>query len=583
MESEPSEVTSENVNVHRNAVPTHPEIPLPIPTVHEIPEGRAAKDDMPIPLVRPAVEALAAKPPHLADRMISGIDLIDYGVGGLLPNKVYLVKGNIGVGKTILGLQYITRGLEHQEPGIIITDQRPATLLAQAKSIGFPIEDAVRREQLLILNPSTRYFELVESPADVMAIVEELGDYLRKVGAKRIVIDSVHALINTHYSSYFALTLTQSLLNALEDLPATTLLVSGDQDSPELNPVLRMLEHNAFGVISLENDPATGGRIMHLSKLRYANVENLSASYRILDGHGLINYQSDGERVADVTRPWEETGTSNRRVILLGAQPETIRRVQEALGNRFEISAESDLVAGVQRVKREKPGLVLVTPSRSAGSVAAILDLAQTSSSSIAFLSPWSNRQSDKVLYLRAGADDFIAEPFHPREFRARMDALLRRSGRRLNVRDSGFSSISANELAALVSAPDVPETLRSQTLLSVNDENEVTYRPEFLDRMNRNIQTVTKFDTAFAVYWIKGDANDIELNKMLAKLCRQEDILCHNRNGEFVSILTGTDADGVRGFERRLEEKIGDRLASRKLRRGYQLYSPGDVVEGHA
>jgi response regulator RpfG family c-di-GMP phosphodiesterase len=224
-----------------------------------------------------------------------------------------------------------------------------------------------------------------------------------------------------------------------------------------------------------------------------------------------------------------------------------------------------------------------VTPSRSAGSVAAILDLAQSSTSSIAFLSPWSNRQSDKVLYLRAGADDFIAEPFNPREFRARMDVLLRRSGRRLTTRDSGFSSISARELTALLSAPEETEQLRSQTLLSVDDANEVTYHPEFLDRLNRNIQTVTKFETGFAVYWIKAESDDADLNKALAQLCRQEDILCHNRNGEFVTILTGTDADGVRGFERRLEEKIGDRLVKGRLHRGYQLYSPGEAVEGHA
>ncbi|HKO57167.1 MAG TPA: ATPase domain-containing protein [Thermoanaerobaculia bacterium] len=516
------------------------------------------------------------------DRMISGIDLIDYGVGGLMPNKVYVVKGGIGVGKTIVGLQFLTRGLEHQEPGILITDQRPENVITQAKTIGFPIEDAVRRNQLAILNPSQRYFDLVESPADVMAIVEELADYIKKVGARRLVIDPVYTLINTSYSSHFALTITQSLLNALEDLPVTTLLVSGDDESnAELNPIVRMLEQNSFGVIHLSQDPSTGGRLMRLSKLRYANSEHLAAHYRILDGRGLINYRGEeGERVQDVTKPWDETAPVSRQVLILGAQPDTIRRVKESLGDSFDVQAESDLKAGVDRVKREKPGLVLVTPSRSLGAVSAILELAQNSSSSIAFLSPSSNRQSDKVLYLRAGADDFITEPFTPAELRARVDALIRRSGRRLNMRDTGIGTISPEEMSSLMTTGTENEPQRRGPAIQSNGEG-LSFDPEFNDRLQRNVDTVSKFDQPFALYWIKATEDDRDLNKSLAQLCRQEDIVCHNRDGEFVAILTGTDENGIKGFENRLEDKLGSKLAPNNVRRGYSLHKPGDPTEG--
>src|SRR5256886_3490871 len=227
----------------------------------------AAKTDTPLPLDRP-VEEIGQPRGTSSERMISGIDLLDYSAGGLLPHKVYLVRGGSGVGKTLLGLQYLTRGLELQEPGILITDQKPENVLAQAHSIGFAIEESVRRGQLAILNPSNRYFELVESPADIMAIVEELGDYIKKLGARRLVIDPVYTLINTSYSSHFALSITQSLINALEDLPVTTVLIaSHGDDHAEHNPIVRQLEQNAFGVIDLSQDAATGGRLMRLSKL----------------------------------------------------------------------------------------------------------------------------------------------------------------------------------------------------------------------------------------------------------------------------------------------------------------------------
>jgi len=532
-----------------------------------------SKTDKPLPLDVPVHEVASAgekgEPRHAgAERIISGIDLLDYGAGGLLPHKVYVVKGGSGVGKSILGLQYLTRGLELHEPGVLITDQKPANVIAQAHAIGFPIEESVKRGQLAILNPSQRYFELVESPADVMAIVEELGDYIKNIGARRLVIDPVYTLINTSYSAHFALSITQSLINALEDLPVTTLLVAGDENNAELNPIVRQLEQNAFGVIDLAHDPATNGRLMRLSKLRYADQSDLNAHYRILNGRGLINYRGDGEKVSDVTKPWEDNATATRSVLLLGAPPDIVSRVKEALGSDYDVKAEADLNEGVKRAKREQPGLVLVTPSRNLGAIRAILDLARESTSSLAFLSPAANRQADKVLYLRAGADDFITQPFTPAELRARVDALIRRSGRRLTLRDSRMGNISAEEVASLMNQSDAAPA-RKGPVIEANG-SDVKFHPELDERLRRNVDTVSKFDQPFAVYWIKASEEDAELNKSLAQLCRQEDIVCHNRGGEFVCILTGTDQSGVKGFESRLSEKLGNRA---KMVQGYKLY----------
>ncbi|HSP33609.1 MAG TPA: hypothetical protein VLU46_04765, partial [Thermoanaerobaculia bacterium] len=170
-----------------------------------------------------------------------------------------------------------------------------------------------------------------------------------------------------------------------------------------------------------------------------------------------------------------------------------------------------------------------------------------------------------------------IAEPFTPAEFRARVDALVRRSGRRLNIRDSGIGALTAEDIASL--SDDASQQAKGPIMSSVSDKD-VTFDPEFNDRLKRNISTVSKFDTPFALYWIKSKKDDGKLNKSLAKLCRQEDILCHNRNGEFVALLTGTDENGVRGFESRLNQKLGSSLGSDGVNRGYKLYQPGQGTE---
>src|SRR5205807_3755941 len=173
-------------------------------------------------------------------------------------------------------------------------------------------------------------------------------------------------------------------------------------------------------------------------------------------------------------------------VLLIGAQPDTINRVKEALGSEYQVQAEADLNEGVARAKRDQPGLVLVTPQRSVGAVAAILDLAKSATSSIAFLSPHGNRRSDRVLYLRAGADDFITQPFTPAELRARTDALIRRSGRRLTLRDSSLSGVTAEEISSLMNTSGTTPSANGSVINGSDDKP--SFDSDFRDKLQRNV-----------------------------------------------------------------------------------------------
>jgi KaiC len=136
----------------------------------------------------------------------------------------YLIRGGSAAERTAIAMRYAL-----QERSILITDQKPANV----------------DERVTILNASSRYFTLVESPADIIAIVDELSDYVKRVGARRIVIDPIYTLVNTTYVAYFAKTIAETLLNALDKLPVTT-VVTADDRAPEL---LQFLEQRAKRII----------------------------------------------------------------------------------------------------------------------------------------------------------------------------------------------------------------------------------------------------------------------------------------------------------------------------------------------
>jgi circadian clock protein KaiC len=57
-----------------------------------------------------------------SDRASTGIEGLDYILkGGLSRNRLYLVQGNPGTGKTTMGLQFLLEGERKGEMGLYIT------------------------------------------------------------------------------------------------------------------------------------------------------------------------------------------------------------------------------------------------------------------------------------------------------------------------------------------------------------------------------------------------------------------------------------------------------------------------------
>ncbi len=121
-----------------------------------------------------------------AARLSTGVPELDALMGGGIPNgDSVLIAGPSGTGKSALATQFIAAGLRAGEPGIIaIFEERPARYVARAAGLGLDLASAQRDGNLAIL-----YLRPLDLSVDETML--ELLDTVRRMGAKRLVIDSL--------------------------------------------------------------------------------------------------------------------------------------------------------------------------------------------------------------------------------------------------------------------------------------------------------------------------------------------------------------------------------------------------------
>jgi circadian clock protein KaiC len=119
-------------------------------------------------------------------RISMGIPELDKMMGGgILEGDSILVAGPSGTGKTVLATQFIAEGLRQGEPGILaVFEERPKGYMDRAGGFGLNLKRPQENGKLAVL---------YDRPVDLSVdeTMQELLDAVKRVGAKRLVIDSL--------------------------------------------------------------------------------------------------------------------------------------------------------------------------------------------------------------------------------------------------------------------------------------------------------------------------------------------------------------------------------------------------------
>ena len=210
-------------------------------------------------------------------RIRSGVSGFDELVGGgLLPNRLYVLSGPPGSGKTTFTAQFVSEGLRNGEQCMYITmHETREELINDMSSYDFGFESLTESDNFRFLNlvsPKGKHvlnqFSQSGSSSSVKSLTDKIVAFVNSRSVDRLIIDSTMLLRLFFANGSEEMT---RFLTALKQGDSTTLLISEMTDPSSYSD-----EHYlAHGVVFFHNYLEAGGmtRGIQVIKMRGTNID----------------------------------------------------------------------------------------------------------------------------------------------------------------------------------------------------------------------------------------------------------------------------------------------------------------------
>jgi KaiC/GvpD/RAD55 family RecA-like ATPase len=240
----------------------------------------------------------------LSRKISTGINGLDELVGGGFPEgRTILVVGGPGSGKTILCSQFLYKGIyENQENAVFVSlDESKDSFYSEMQQFGwdfrkaeeerkFAFIDATRMSRVAMLKEKL-YKEEAKSlrgkQLSIDKLIEELQAKIQQTNAKRVVVDTLAALVYRFPDPIERRTTVVDLIESLADLKVTS-LVTTELGYLSLERSALEEEFLVHGVIMMQTlfSGGTTTRAIQVEKMRGAKVNPSLVPYSI-DRNGI--------------------------------------------------------------------------------------------------------------------------------------------------------------------------------------------------------------------------------------------------------------------------------------------------------
>ena len=218
-------------------------------------------------------------------RVPSGVPGLDALIGGGFPqNRTLLVAGDVGTGKTTMGVQFLVAGARRGERGILITtDEKPRHIIEDVRRFGWDLDSSELKDAITVMDASP-YFTALRGARkpDANQAAAALTGEVHRLNARLLVVDGLTSLVPGGPDARRSAGFLAVMISALEDDHICTAVLTATSATPS--------EQFTAGALELLAGPVDGHIRRSLRVRSLPGVPTGAGDWPmdIVDGQGLI-------------------------------------------------------------------------------------------------------------------------------------------------------------------------------------------------------------------------------------------------------------------------------------------------------
>ncbi len=207
--------------------------------------------------------------------------------GGIPRGRTLLITGSTGTGKTVFTNEFLYRGItEHNENGVFVTfEEHPSDIIMNVRNFGWDFDTLISQNKLVFVDISPdNEPTMVSGEYDLSVLVDRIKYAIKKVNAKRVVIDSLSMLFLKFSNKDIIRGVIYQICDELKSLGATSIITAEKADGDK-NSLSRygVEEYVVDGVVELALEPGQQQflRKIFIKKIRGVGYRSGVAEFEI--------------------------------------------------------------------------------------------------------------------------------------------------------------------------------------------------------------------------------------------------------------------------------------------------------------